>query len=50
MQRFARIVNGLQLLTIFAKCSILDFLQGSEYSPEVALQMLMKLNNDQAID
>ena len=31
MVRFAKIVNGLKLLTIFAKSSILDVWLGSEY-------------------
>ena len=31
MERFAKIVNGLQSLVVFTKCSILDVLQGSEY-------------------
>ena len=32
MEIFAKIVNGFQPLTIFAKSSILDVLQGSEYA------------------
>ena len=31
---FAKIVNGFQQLTIFAKSSILDVRLGSEYTPE----------------
>ena len=31
MEHFAKIVNGFQALTIFAKHSILDVWQGSEY-------------------
>ena len=33
MERFAKIVNGWIPFTIFAKCSILDVWQGSEYAP-----------------
>ena len=32
MEPFAKIVNGFQLLTIFAKRSILGIWQGSEYA------------------
>ena len=32
MEIFAKIVNGFQPLTIFAKSCILDVLQGSEYA------------------
>ena len=32
MERFAKIVNGFQLLTVFAKRSILFEWQGSEYT------------------
>ena len=32
MERFAKIVNGFQSLTIFAKYFILDAWQGSEYA------------------
>ena len=32
MERFAKIINGFQLLTIFAKQSLLDVWQGSEYA------------------
>ena len=32
MKRFAKIVNGYKLLTIFTKRSILDVWQGSEYA------------------
>ena len=31
MEPFAKIVNGLKLLTSFVKSNILDFWQGSEY-------------------
>ena len=31
MERFADVINGFQPLTIFAKHSILDVWQGSEY-------------------
>ena len=34
MERFGKIVIGWKLLTIFAKCSILDVSQGSEYAFE----------------
>ena len=34
MKRLAKIVNGFQPLTIFAKRSILDIWQSSEYSSE----------------
>ena len=33
MERFAKKVNKLKTLTIFAKCSLLDICQGSEYPP-----------------
>ena len=33
MESFANIVKGLKPLNIFAKNSILDIWQGSEYSP-----------------
>ena len=32
MERFAKVVNGWKLLIIFAKRSILDVWQGSEYA------------------
>ena len=32
MELFAKIVNGLKLLTNFAKCSILDVCRGSKYT------------------
>ena len=32
MERFMKIVNGQKPLTIFAKCSILNVWQGSEYA------------------
>ena len=35
--RFAKIVNSFQSLTIFAKRSILDVSQGSEYSSETEI-------------
>ena len=35
MERFAKIVNGLKPSTIFAKRSILDVWQGSEYDFEI---------------
>ena len=35
MDSFAKIVNGVQPLIIFAKHSILDVWQGSEYASEV---------------
>ena len=35
MERFAKIVNGYQLLTIFTKRSILDIWQGSEYASSI---------------
>ena len=39
MERFAKIVNDFQLLTILAKCSLIDVWQGSEYaSKQPALQ------------
>ena len=31
MEYFAKMVNGLNLLAVFAKCSILDVWKGSEY-------------------
>ena len=31
MELFAKMVNGLKLLTVFTKSSILDVWQGSEY-------------------
>ena len=34
MERFAKIVNGWDLLTVLAKRFILDVLQGSEYASE----------------
>ena len=36
MERFAKIVNGWKPLTIFAKLSILDVLQGFEYASGIA--------------
>ena len=38
MERFAKMLNGFQLLTIFAKCTILYIRQGSEYTSEVILK------------
>ena len=35
MERFPKIVNGFQPLIIFAKCSILDIWQDSEYASEI---------------
>ena len=37
MKRFAKIVNGIKALTIFAKCSILDVWHGSEYASVLKL-------------
>ena len=37
MEFIVKIVNGLQLLIIFAKRAILDILQGSEYASEKSL-------------
>ena len=33
MEHFVKTVNGTKLLTIFAKGTILDVSQGSEYAP-----------------
>ena len=45
MERFTRIVNGFQALTIFAKRSILDVWQCFEYVFDIsqnAVQIMMK--------
>ena len=39
MERFERIVNGFQLLTIFAKHRVLDIRQGSEYTSVTSLDL-----------
>ena len=41
MELFAKIVNGNQPLTIFAKSSTLDVFQGSEYIFETLLEALI---------
>ena len=38
---FKKIVNVFQSLTIFAKCSILDLWQGSEYASELQEQQCL---------
>ena len=43
MERFAKIVKGIQPLTIFAKHSILDVCQCSEYASTTSLH-LFRLN------
>ena len=43
MERFVKVVNGLKILIILTKCSILDVWQCSEYatnSLEVKMQMI----------
>ena len=42
MKLFARIVNGFQLLTIFAKSSILDIQLGSEYASELLFNKIVR--------
>ena len=46
MELFAKIVNGLQPLAIFAKKSVLDVLLGSEYSSPsyCVLSVTLKIN------
>ena len=44
MECFAKIVNGLKLLIIFAKRSVLDVWQGSKYTSTVFLGTLTFVN------
>ena len=41
MERFAKTANNWKPLIIFAKCSILDVWQGSEYGYESITQYLV---------
>ena len=45
MTLFAKIVNHLKLLTIFAKSSILDTWWGSDFAPDVAADDLQPTEN-----
>ena len=40
VEYFVKIVNNLKMLAIFVKCSILDVLQGSEYTPGFDLKVI----------
>ena len=44
MELFAKLFNGFQPLAIFAKSSILDVAQGSEYVAEYLKALRSKLN------
>ena len=41
MESFPKIVNSFQLLTLFAKSSILDAWQGSEYASAISKLLLI---------
>ena len=45
MERFAKIVNGFSLLTIFAKRFIQFVLQGSEYPSEILTSEFCYINS-----
>ena len=44
MEAFAKIVSGFQFLTIFAKSSILDLWQDSEFPSETSSNLWKKLH------
>ena len=46
MERFAKVVNKFYLLTIFAKCSILDVWQGSGYASTVGADYKLLMSVD----
>ena len=43
MKRFEKIIEGFEPLTVFAKCSILNVWQGSEYAADAYFAFRKKL-------